>query len=75
MSGGPDRPATRLTLNNPAIHTENGFEVPDRPGVRLHHIMTVNLSASTLDHVVNGVGEAADTNKIGQPVYITDYPG
>ena len=49
--------------------------MPDRPGVRLHHIMTVNLSASTLDHVVNGVGEAADTNKIGQPVYITDYPG
>jgi hypothetical protein len=61
--------------NNPTIHTENGFEVPDRPGVRLHHIMTVNLSAGTIDHVVNGVGDAADTTKIGVPVYIVDYPG
>jgi hypothetical protein len=60
--------------NNPSIHTENGFEVPERPGVRLHHIMTVNLSAGTIDHVVNGVGEAADTTKIGVPVYVTDYP-
>jgi len=60
--------------NNPSIHTENGFEVPQTPGVRLHHIMTVNLSAGTIDHVVNGVGEAADTTKIGQPVYVVDYP-
>jgi len=60
--------------NNPSIHTENGFEVPETPGVRLHHIMTVNLSAGTIDHVVNGLGDAADTTKIGVPVYITDYP-
>jgi hypothetical protein len=60
--------------NNPSIHTENGFEVPERPGVRLHHIMTVNLSAGVIDHVVNGVGEAADTTKIGVPVYVVDYP-
>ena len=60
--------------NNPAIHTENGFEAPNRPGVKLHHIMTVNLSAGTIDHVVNGVGEAADTTKIGVPVYVADYP-
>jgi hypothetical protein len=60
--------------NNPSIHTENGFEVPNRPGVKLHHIMTVNLSAGIIDHVVNGVGDAADTTKIGVPVYITDYP-
>lgn len=60
--------------NNPSIHTENGFEVPVTPGVRLHHIMTVNLSAGTIDHVVNGVGDPADTSRIGQPVYIVDYP-
>ncbi|WP_412753657.1 adenylyl cyclase [Krasilnikovia sp. M28-CT-15] len=60
--------------NNPSIHTENGFEVPDRPGVKLHHVMTVNLSAGTIDHVVNGVGGPADTTKIGQPVYVADYP-
>ncbi|MEV0900861.1 glycosyl hydrolase family 28-related protein [Actinoplanes sp. NPDC049802] len=60
--------------NNPSIHTENGFEVPQTPGVKLHHIMTVNLSAGIIDHVVNGVGEAADTTKVGQPVFMTDYP-
>jgi hypothetical protein len=60
--------------NNPSIVTENGFSVPDTAGVKLHHIMTVNLSAGTINHVVNGVGAAADTTKIGVPVYVTDYP-
>jgi len=41
--------------NNSSIHTQNGFEVPQTPGVQLYHIMTVNLSAGTIDHVVNGV--------------------
>jgi hypothetical protein len=60
--------------NNPSIHTENGFEVPQTPLVRLHHVMTVNLSAGTIDHVVNGVGGPADVNHIGAPIYIVDYP-
>nr|WP_246158535.1 adenylyl cyclase [Catellatospora sichuanensis] len=60
--------------NNPSIHTENGFEVPNRPGVQLHHIMTVNLSAGTIDHVVNGLGDPADTTRIGGPVFVTQYP-
>jgi hypothetical protein len=62
--------------NNPSIHTANGFEVPDRPGVKLHHIMTVNLSAGTIDHVVNGVGDPATSEEghVGTPVFITDYP-
>ena len=60
--------------NNPSIHTENGFEVPVTPGVRLHHIMTVNLGAGTIDHVVNGVGGPADTSNIGVPVFVVDYP-
>ena len=60
--------------NNPSIHTENGFEVPETPGVQLHHIMTVNLSAGTIDHVVNGVGGPADVTRIGAPVYVVDYP-
>jgi hypothetical protein len=60
--------------NNPSIHTENGFEVPEISGVQLHHIMTVNLSAGTIDHVVNGVGGPADTSNIGAPVYVVDYP-
>lgn len=60
--------------NNPSIVTTSGFEVPQTPGVRLHHVMTVNLSAGTIEHVVNDVGAAADTTKIGQPVFVTDYP-
>ena len=60
--------------NNPSIHTENGFEVPETAGVQLHHVMTVNLSAGTIDHVVNGVGEAADVTRIGSPVFVVDYP-
>ena len=60
--------------NDPSIHTENGFEVPETPGVQLHHVMTVNLGAGTIDHVVNGVGGPADVTRIGAPVYITDYP-
>jgi hypothetical protein len=60
--------------NNPAIHTQNGFEVPETPGVRLHHVMTVNLGAGTIDHVVNSVGGPADVSAIGVPVYIVDYP-
>ena len=60
--------------NNPSIHTENGFEVPESEGIALHHIMTVNLSAGTIRHVVNGVGDPADTTRIGVPVYIEQYP-
>ncbi|GAA2737302.1 discoidin domain-containing protein [Pedococcus aerophilus] len=60
--------------NNPSIHTENGFEVPRTPGVTLHHVLTVNLGAGTLDHVVNGVGGAVDTTRVGVPEYVVDYP-
>ncbi|WP_311836335.1 hypothetical protein [Cellulomonas fimi] len=61
--------------NNPSIVTENGFEVPQRPGVRLTHVMTVNLSAGTVRHVVNGVGGQADSTNTGTPQFVTSYPG
>jgi hypothetical protein len=60
--------------NNPSIHTANGFEVPRTKGVRLHHIMTVNLGAGTIDHVVNGVGGPAESTSTGTPVDVIDYP-
>lgn len=60
--------------NNPSIVTTSGFEVPDVPGVTLHHVMTVNLSAGSITHVVNDTGEAADMTKVGQPVFLADYP-
>ena len=60
--------------NNPSILTARGFEVPDRAGVKLHHVMTVNLSAGTIQHVVNETGGTADTTKIGVPQFVVDYP-
>ena len=60
--------------NNPAIVTENGFEVPETLGVRLEHIMTVNLSAGTINHVVNGVGGQVDNSNTGTPSYVLNYP-
>ncbi len=60
--------------NNPSIITENGFEVPRTPGVKLTHIMTVNLSAGTIRHVVNGVGAQVDNSNTGTPSYVTTYP-
>jgi Pectate lyase superfamily protein len=47
--------------NNPSIITENGYEVPDTPGVVLNHIMTNNLSGpGTINSVVNGFGDTVD---------------
>ena len=60
--------------NNPSIVTANGFETPEGDGISLHHIMTVNLSAGVIEHVVNGYGGTADTSVIGTPQYVTDYP-
>jgi hypothetical protein len=41
---------------NPTIHATRGFEVPETPGIEMHHLLTVNLSAGTIDHVVNDTG-------------------
>ena len=60
--------------NNPSIRTANGFEVPRTPGVRLRHVMTVNLTAGTIDHVVNGTGTTADDSNTGTPQYVVEYP-
>jgi len=36
--------------------------------------MTVNLSAGTIRHVVNGVGGQVDNSNTGAPAFIVDYP-
>lgn len=60
--------------NDPTIHTANGFEAPERSGVKLHHLLTVNLDAGTIDHVVNGVGDPVNSDASGVPSYVVDYP-
>jgi hypothetical protein len=63
-----------FTNVDPTIHATRGFEVPVRPGVRLHHVMTVNLSAGTIDHVVNDTGAPVDNSNTGQPSFIAEFP-
>ena len=48
--------------------------MPQVPGVQLHHIMTVNLSAGTIDHVVDGIGGTADPSTSGSPQFVVDFP-
>ena len=75
--------------NNPAIITENGYEVPETPGVQLNRIMTNNLSGpGVMNHIVNGCGPTIDgipdtepfPAGFGDPVdyeyprYIATYP-
>jgi hypothetical protein len=46
-----------FTNVNPSLHSANGFEVPNRPGIAMHDLLTVSLNkAGTIDHVINGVG-------------------
>lgn len=61
--------------NDPSITTSTGFEVPRRAGVRLHHVMTVNLEAGSIEHVVNDVGARVDSTAPGTPSFVVDYPG
>ncbi|MDR7382797.1 discoidin domain-containing protein [Promicromonospora iranensis] len=57
-----------------SIVSDNGFEVPRTPGVRMHSLLTVSLGGvGTYEHVINGVGpRAAGTETI--PATVTTYP-
>ncbi len=58
--------------NDPSIVTRDGFEAPRRPGVRMHHLLTTNLDAGTIQHVVDGQGDQVDSTRSGQPSYVAD---
>jgi hypothetical protein len=59
---------------NPSLHATRGFEAPVTPGVRFHDLLTVNLSAGTIDHVINDTGAPVTTAAIGVPSYVVSYP-
>ncbi|OLB65624.1 MAG: adenylyl cyclase [Actinobacteria bacterium 13_2_20CM_2_72_6] len=63
-----------FTNVDPTIHATHGFEVPVTPGVTLHDLLTVNLSAGTIDHVVNDTGAPVTTAAVGVPSYVVSYP-
>ncbi|KQX66901.1 adenylyl cyclase [Angustibacter sp. Root456] len=56
---------------DPSLHASHGFEVPVTPRVRLHDLLTVQLGAGTIDHVVNDVGA---TGEVGVPSTVVSYP-
>jgi len=59
---------------NPAVHSNNGFEIPTNGGVQLHNIFTVSLGGiGTIDHVVNNTG-AATGGVETIPVNIVNFP-
>ena len=63
-----------FTNVNQTLHSENAFEVPDRPGIAMHDLLTVSLNhAGTIDHVINGVGAAVTPDRQG-PENVLLYP-
>jgi hypothetical protein len=57
----------------PDIHASLAFEVPVKPGVKLHDILTVFLNGNGgIDHVVNDTGAAV--NNTNQVTNIVSYP-
>jgi hypothetical protein len=59
---------------DPTIHATRAFEVPVKPGVKLHDILTVSLGGvGTIDHVVNDTGAAAQ-GAATIPVNIVSFP-
>jgi len=63
-----------FTNVDPSIHATHGFEVPVTPGVRMHDLLTVNLGAGTIDHVVNDTGAPVTTAAVGVPSTVASYP-
>ena len=60
--------------NNPDIVSARGFEVPAKPGISMHHLLTVNLDAGTIRHVVNDTGDQVDASTSGVPSYVPQFP-
>jgi hypothetical protein len=51
----------------------HAFEVPVRPGVKLHDILSLSITNhGTIDHVVNDFGAPTDANT--SPSNVVEYP-
>ena len=62
-----------FTNVDPTIHAAHGFEVPVTPGVQLHDLLTVQLGAGTLDHVVNDTGAPVTGAAVGIPSFVVSF--
>jgi hypothetical protein len=54
--------------------TPRGFEVPVTAGVTMRDLLTVSLSAGTIDHVINDSVAPATTAAIGVPSTVVSFP-
>jgi hypothetical protein len=62
-------------FRKPGITLSRAVEVPDRPGVRFHHMITVRLGKNgEIESVINGKGGATAGPPRVTPK-VTDYPG
>jgi hypothetical protein len=58
---------------DPTIHAARAFEVPVKPGVKLHDILSLSTTNhGTIDHVVNDFGPPTDANTT--PSNVVSYP-
>ena len=61
-------------FSRPGITLSRAIEVPDRPGVRFHHLITVRLGNNgEIENVINGKGGATAGSPRVTPK-VTEYP-
>ncbi|MBV8035589.1 hypothetical protein [Roseateles sp.] len=59
----------------PGVVLDRAIEVPRRPGVRLHHMITVCLvDKGSIEHIVNDAGEPARCQGGGNTATLKAYP-
>jgi hypothetical protein len=59
----------------PDVVLDRAIEVPNKPGVRLHHMITVCLvDKGSIEHVVNDAGDAARCKGGSNTATLKDYP-
>jgi len=63
-----------FTNVDPTIHASHGFEVPAAPEVRMHDLLTVELGAGTIDHVINTTGNPVTSTAVGVPNGVVSFP-
>jgi len=63
-----------FTNVDPSIHASHSFEVPITAGVKMHDLLTVDLAAGTIDHVINNTGAPVTPAAVGVPSFVVTYP-
>jgi hypothetical protein len=64
-----------FTNVNPNIHVSHSFEVPNRPGVQMNDLLTINLSGpGTIDHVINDTGGPVSSANPDVASQVVSYP-